>query len=529
MQVALTPVDWLRRAVKLYPAKVAVIDENVRFTYRQFGARVNRLSHALRRAGVENGSKVAVLCPNTHPMLEAFFGICQLGAAIVPINIRLQAEEIAYILDHSDAEVLIVDSEWGSVVDPILSSLPQLHTVIQVNRGHSSPLQAVDYEEVLAAAPDDPIAIDLDENQPLSINYTSGTTSRPKGVVLTHRNSYLNAANFLFHLRVEHDDVYLHTLPLFHVNGWGGVWALTAVGGTHVCLRKVDPAVILRLFTEEGVTLACAAPTVVNMLVQHPGVESIRIPHRTRMATAGSPPPAAVIEKAERYLNMEIIHVYGLTETAPFITYCEWTRDKEVLDEDARARAKARQGVEMIFAGDVRVVHDDGSEVAWNGMDIGEIVARGNVVMDGYYKNPEDTAKAVRDGWFHTGDLAVVHPDGHIEIVDRLKDVIISGGENVSSVEVEGVLYQHPGVLEAGVVARPDERWGEVPVAFVVRKPGANVTEDELNAFCRARLAHFKVPKAYHFVDELPRTGTGKLQKFKLREMLWAGMDKRVH
>lgn len=529
MQVPLTPVDWLRRAVKLYPDKIAVVDGPQRFTYREFAGRVHRLSHVLRRAGVESGSKVAVLCPNTHPMLEAFFGICQLGAAIVPINIRLQAEEMAYILDHSDSEVLIVDSEWGNVIQPVLSSLSKLRRVIQIDSGHASPLEADDYEAALADAPDEPIAVEIDENQPLSINYTSGTTSRPKGVVLTHRNSYLNAADFLLHLRVVHDDVYLHTLPLFHVNGWGGIWALTAAGGTHVCLRKVDPAVILRLFAEEGVTLACAAPTVVNMLVQHPGVESIRLPQKTRMATAGSPPPAAVIDKAERYLNMEIIHVYGLTETAPFITYCEWTRDKEALDGDARARVKARQGVEMIFAGDVRVVHEDGSEVAWNGADIGEIVARGNVVMDGYYKNPEETAKATRDGWFHTGDLAVVHPDGHIEIVDRLKDVIISGGENVSSVEVEGVLYQHPSVLEAGVVAQPDERWGEVPVAFVVRKPGANLTEDELNAFCRERLAHFKVPKAYHFVDQLPRTGTGKLQKFKLREMLWAGMEKRVH
>ncbi|AEJ44711.1 AMP-dependent synthetase and ligase [Alicyclobacillus acidocaldarius subsp. acidocaldarius Tc-4-1] len=504
------------------------MDGEKRFTYSEFSSRVGRLSHALLELGVAQGSKVAVLCPNTHPMLEAFFGICQLGAIIVPINIRLQPEEIAYILDHSESEVLIVDSEWGHVVEPILRGRSGLRHVIQI-ASHDSPLDACDYEALLERASDDPIETHIDEDQPISINYTSGTTSRPKGVVLTHRNSYLNAADFLFHLRVAHDDVYLHTLPLFHVNGWGGVWAITAVGGTHICLRKVDPAVILRLYVNEGVTLACAAPTVLNMILQHPDVEHVRLNRRTRMATAGSPPPAAVIEKAEKFLQMEILHVYGLTETSPFITYCEWTQAHERLQGDARARAKARKGVEMVFAGEVKVVREDGQEVAWNGQEVGEIVARGNVVMDGYYKNPDETAKVIRDGWFHTGDLAVVHPDGHIEIVDRLKDIIISGGENVSSVEVEGVLYEHPDVIEAGVVSRPDDQWGEVPVAFVVKKLGEVLTEEELRAFCRARLAHFKVPKAFYFVDQLPRTATGKLQKFKLREMLWAGMEKRVH
>ncbi|WP_367307062.1 long-chain-fatty-acid--CoA ligase [Alicyclobacillus acidocaldarius] len=528
MKVPLTPLDWLRRARKLYPHKIAVVDGPQRFTYGEFSSRVNRLSHALLELGVSRGSKVAVLCPNTHPMLEAFFGICQLGAVIVPINIRLQPEEIAYILDHSESEVLIVDSEWGHVVEPILPERPGLRHVIQI-AGHDWSMEAYDYEALLERASDQPIETQIDEDQPLSINYTSGTTSRPKGVVLTHRNSYLNAADFLFHLRVTHDDVYLHTLPLFHVNGWGGVWAITAVGGTHICLRKVDPAVILRLYVDEGVTLACAAPTVLNMILQHPGVEHVHLNRRTRMATAGSPPPAAVIEKAEKFLQMEIVHVYGLTETSPFITYCEWTQTNDQLQGDARARAKARQGVEMVFAGEVKVVREDGQEVAWNGQEVGEIVARGNVVMDGYYKNPDETAKAIRDGWFYTGDLAVVHPNGHIEIVDRLKDIIISGGENVSSVEVEGVLYEHPDVIEAGVVSRPDEQWGEVPVAFVVKKPGTQLTEEELRAFCRARLAHFKVPKAFYFVDQLPRTATGKLQKFKLREMLWTGMEKRVH
>ncbi|MBX6395227.1 MAG: long-chain-fatty-acid--CoA ligase [Alicyclobacillaceae bacterium] len=528
MITPLTPLEFKRRAVKLYPNKTAVIDGDKRFTYREFNERVNRLSHGLRKLGVDNGTKVAVLAPNTHPMLECFYGICQLGAVMVPLNIRLKAEELRYIIDHSDSEIVIVDAEWGHVIHSIRSQLPKVRHVIQIDSGYPSPLEALDYEELLAGSPTDAIEVNVDENQPITINYTSGTTSNPKGVILTHRGSFLNAADFMFHLRVSHDDVYLHILPLFHVNGWGSVWAITAVGATHVCLRKVDPPHILELFEREGITLACGAPTVLNMLVQAPNIDKVHITTRPRMATAGSPPPAAVIDKVQRYLHMEVIHVYGLTETSPFISYCEWRKEFEQLSQEEQAAVKARQGVEMVFSGEIKVVRSDGTEVEWNGREIGEIVARGNVVMEGYYKQPEETAKAIRDGWFHTGDLAVVHPDGFIEIVDRLKDVIISGGENVSSVEVEGVLFQHPAVADVGVVAKPDEKWGEVPVALVVVKPGMHVTAEELNEFCRARLAHYKTPKHYEFVDELPRTATGKLQKYKLRERFWAGREKRV-
>lgn len=524
----LTPLDWKRRAVKLYPDKIAVIDEDKRFTYRQFDDRVNRLSNALRKLGVAAGTKVAVMVPNTHPMLECFYGICQMGAVIVPLNIRLNPDELGYVIDHSDSEVVIVDAEWGDRIHDIRSRLPQVRHYIQIDSGLSSPLEAMDYETLLAESSPAPIHVEIDENQMISINYTSGTTSKPKGVIMTHRGNYLNAADFLLHLRVSHDDVYLHTLPMFHANGWGGVWAITAVGATHVCLRKVDPEKILNLYEKEGITLACGAPTVLNMLVQAPNLEQVRIATRPRMGTAGSPPPAAIIDRVQKYLHMEVIHVYGLTETSPFISYCEWRKEFDNLLPEEQAIVKARQGVEMVFSGETKVVREDGSDVEWNGREIGEIVARGNVVMEGYYKQPEETARAIRDGWFHSGDLAVVHPNGFIEIVDRLKDVIISGGENISSVEVEGVLYQHPAVADVGVVARPDERWGEVPVALVVVKPGHQVTAEELNEFCRARLAHFKCPKDYEFVDELPRTATGKLQKFKLRERYWSGRDKRV-
>jgi fatty-acyl-CoA synthase len=521
-------MDFKRRALKLYPNKVAVIDGELRFTYREFSERTNRLSHGLQSLGVTTNTKVAVLAPNTHEMLECFYGVCQIGAVLVPLNIRLKPDEIRHIVNHSDAEILIVDSEWGSVVKDIVATLPKVRHVIQVNSGYGSPLQAIDYEQLLAASSPADIRTAIDENQPIAINYTSGTTSRPKGVILTHRNTYMNAADFLLHLRVSHEDVYLHTLPMFHVNGWGGVWAVTAVGGTHVCLRKINPAYVLQLFEREKITLACGAPTVLNMLVQAPNLTDVKLETKPRIATAGSPPAAAIIEKVQKYLNMEVIHVYGMTEASPFISYCEWRKAHEQLPADQQAEIKARQGVEMVFSGETTVLREDGTEVEWNGREIGEIVARGNVVMEGYYKDPEETAKVMRDGWFHTGDLAVIHPDGYIEIVDRLKDVIISGGENVSSVEVEGVLLKHPAIIDAAVTAKPDDKWGEVPVAFVVVKPGMEVTADELDQFCRTHLAGFKVPKSYEFVNELPRTSTGKLQKFQLREKVWQGRERRV-
>ena len=391
-------------------------------------------------------------------------------------------------------------------------------------------LKGIDYEDFLqhtleTVTLSEP---DIDENQLLTLNYTSGTTSKPKGVMLTHRGNYLNAANFMYHLGVSHDDVYLHTLPMFHANGWGGVWALTAAGGTHVCLRKVDPPLILELFEKKKITLLCGAPTVVNMLVNEPKAKEIKMQTNPRMATAGAPPAAALIHKAQEILGLNMIHVYGLTETSPFILYCEWKKEFDGKTADEQAAIKARQGIELAFNGETKVVHQDGEEVAWNGEELGEIITRGNVVMSGYYKDPITTAAAIRDGWFHTGDLAVTHPDGFIEIRDRAKDLIISGGENISSTEVEGVLYKHPAVLETAVIAIPDEKWGEVAKAIIVLQPDSKVTEEEIIQFCRSELAHFKAPKAVEFVDALPKTATGKLQKFRLREMYWTG-PKRVN
>lgn len=528
MMLPLTPLDWKRRAMKYYPQRTAIIDGEKEFTYQEFGDRCDRLSAALHKAGIREGDHVAVMLPNTHYMLECFYGICQIGAVMVPLNYRLSSTDLEYIIRHSDAKMLIIDEEFCAPIEEIAGNLPFDQYVIVSIPGQKTSLQGVDYDHFLDREGNDAEfpAVQFDENQLLTLNYTSGTTSRPKGVMLTHRSNYLNAANFLYHLNVSREDVYLHTLPMFHANGWGGVWAITAAGATHVCLRKVDPPYILELFEKKGITLLCGAPTVVNMLVNDPKAKEIDITASPRMATAGAAPAAALIGKAQDILGLTMIHVYGLTETSPFILYCEWQKELDVKSPAEQAAFKARQGIELAFNGETKVVHADGAEVSWNGRELGEIVTRGNVVMKGYYKDEQNTAAAIKDGWFHTGDLAVTHPDGFIEIRDRSKDMIISGGENISSTEVEGVLYKHPDVLEAAVIAVPDDKWGEVPKAIIVLKAGTKVSEAEIIHFCREEMAHFKAPKVIEFVDALPKTATGKLQKYRLRELHWQGPKK---
>ncbi|WP_213423845.1 long-chain-fatty-acid--CoA ligase [Bhargavaea massiliensis] len=528
MFAALTPLDWKRRAVKYYPDKIAVIDEDKQFTYKEFAERADRLSIALHNAGIREGDHVAVMLPNTHYMLEAFYGICQIGAVMVPLNYRISPADMEYILNHSDSRMLIVDEEFTAPIKEIEDKLNFDQFVVVKVDGAEHGLPAADYEAFIGDIPENAEVpeVKIDENQLLTLNYTSGTTSRPKGVMLTHRGNYLNAANFMYHLSVRHDDVYLHTLPMFHANGWGGVWAITAAGGTHVCLRKVIPSLILDLFEDKKISLLCGAPTVVNMLVNEPKAQEVKITTKPRMATAGSPPAAALIQRAQDLLGLDMMHVYGLTETSPFILYNEWKPEFDEKSADEQAAIKARQGIELAFNGETKVVREDGTEVDWDGMELGEIVTRGNVVMEGYYKDPEKTAEAIRDGWFHTGDLAVTYPDGYIEIRDRAKDMIISGGENISSTEIEGVLYKHGSVLEAAVIAVPDEKWGEVPKAIVVLHKDRPATEQEIIQFCRDNMAHFKAPKSVEIVDALPKTATGKLQKFRLREMYWEGATK---
>jgi fatty-acyl-CoA synthase len=515
MEVPLTPLDFLRRARKLYPEREAVVDGATRLTYQQFGDRVDRWSSALQQLGVGPRDRVAYIAPNTHANLEGYYAVPQIGAVIVPVNYRLTADDFAYLITHSGAKVVCAHPDQMPLVDQIRDRLPTATHLVALENARQGWL---DYEALLNEASAAVSRPEIDERDLISINYTSGTTSRPKGVMITHRNAYINAVGTLIHLPMTVGDRYLWTLPMFHANGWTFTWIVTAVGGTHVCLRKVEPAQVFTLVRTERINLLCAAPTVLISLAN--AAEAIRAnaPRGVRVVTAGAPPAAATIRAIEEGLGWTVTHVYGLTETAPFITVCEPRREHEELSPAERARVKARQGVELITSGELRVITPEGDDVRADGHTLGEIVARGNVVMAGYYDDPEATAAAIRDGWFHSGDAAVVHPDGYVEIRDRIKDVIISGGENISSVEVEAALIAHPAVMEAGVVGMPHEKWGEAPYAFIVLKPGASATAEELRAYCRSRLAHFKVPHDFTFVTDLPRTATGKIQKFVLRK-----------
>jgi fatty-acyl-CoA synthase len=490
------------------------VDGDLRYTYRQFGDRCDRWSAALLSLGVAKGDRVAYIAPNTHAQLESFYAVPGIGAVLVPINYRLIADDFDYIINHSGASAVCVHSDYLEAVDGIRDRLKGVRHFVALEGSGDGWLE---YETLLAAAAPDFAHPDIDESDLLSINYTSGTTSRPKGVMITHRNDYLNVVGTLIHVHMSPADRYLWTLPMFHANGWTFTYIVTAVGGTHICLRKVEPRRVFELVAAEGVTMLCAAPTVLIGIANSP--EEVRRQARpgVRVFAAGAPPAAATIERIEGDLGWEIIQVYGLTETSPFITICEPLPEHASMAPGELATLKARQGVELITSGEIRVVDAEGNEVPMDGASIGEIVVRGNVVMQGYYNDLAATRAAMGDGWFHSGDAAVVHPDGYLEIRDRIKDVIISGGENISSVEVEATLLRHPAVQEAAVVGLRDERWGEAPHAFVVLKPGAVADGGELRAFARANLAHFKCPHSFTFVEELPKTATGKIQKYVLR------------
>jgi fatty-acyl-CoA synthase len=513
METPLTPLDFARRARRLYADREAVVDGDLRLSYRQFFNRCDRWSSVLRKLGVGPGDRVAYIAPNTHAQLESFYAVPQIGGVLVPINYRLTADDFAYLIDHSGARVVCAHSDYLPALDRIR---PQFEKVTFVALEGAAP-GWLDYEKSVTESEDAIESPSIAETDLLTINYTSGTTSRPKGVMITHRNAYMNTVGTLVHHPMTAADRYLWTLPMFHANGWTFVWTVTAVGAAHVCLRKVDPATVFETIERESITAFCAAPTVlIGLANADPGLRRMARPG-IRILTAGAPPAAATIERIEGELGWVVTHVYGLTETAPFITICEARREHESLSATDRAAIKARQGVELVTSGELKVFDDDDAEVPHNGQTLGEIVARGNVVMQGYYRDPEATDRAFRGGWFRTGDAAVVHPDGYVEIRDRLKDVIISGGENISSVEVEGVLLKHPAVQEVAVVGLPDERWGEAPHAFVVLRPGSVSSGDELREFARANLAHFKVPRAVMFLAELPKTATGKIQKYVLR------------
>ena len=515
MDTPLTPLEFQRRARSLYASREAVVDGDRRFTYQEFFERCDRWSSALQRLGVAKGDRVAYIAPNTHVQLESFYAIPQIGAVLVPINFRLNAMEFAYIINHSAAKVVCVHNDHLEMVDSIRDQCPRVHKFVAVDGVRDG---WADYETLLQGEQARFDTPPIDERDLLTINYTSGTTSRPKGVMITHRNAYLNIVGTLIHWPMTVDDRYLWTLPMFHANGWTFTWIVTAVGGRHVCLRSIDVPRAFDLMREESITHMCAAPTVLILLANATAEQRGEVRSGVRVMTAGAPPAAVTIQRVEEEFGWELLHVYGLTETAPFITVCEPRPEHRLLPVDERAVVKARQGVELITSGELRVVDEDGEDVPKDATTLGEIVVRGNVVMAGYYDDPDSTASAMRGGWFHSGDAAVVHSDGYVEIRDRFKDVIISGGENISSVEVEGLLMHHPAVCEIAVVGVADETWGETPHAFVVLNHEMTVDGDALMAYAREHMAHFKVPRKFHFVAQLPKTATGKIQKYVLRQ-----------
>jgi 3-(methylthio)propionyl---CoA ligase len=520
---ALSPVAFLARTAAIHPNRTAVIHGERRFSYRQLQERAHRLASALARRGVRAGDTVSAMLPNVPAMLECHYGVPMLGAVLNTINTRLDPATVAYILQHGEAKVLITDREYAAQVGPALKQLKRRPLVVDVDDAlHTGPgerLGAIEYEDFLAEGdPDFAWTPPADESNAIALNYTSGTTGNPKGVVYHHRGTFLESVGNIMAWPLPPKPVYLWTLPMFHCNGWCFPWSVTAMGGTHVCLRRVDPAQIFALIAEHGVTHMCGAPTVLNMLVSAPAEQRRqKFDHVVDIQTGGSPPPAKVIKGMEE-LGFRVTHIYGMTELQGPSTLCVPQDDWASLPLEERAAFTARQGVRYPVVEGHRVADPKTlAPVPRDGKTIGEIMIRGNTVMLGYLKDGKATAAAFAGGWMHTGDLAVEHPDGYVEIKDRAKDIIISGGENISSVEVEIALYRHPAVQLAAVVARPDEKWGETPCAFVQLKPGATATAEEVIAFCRAELAHFKAPKSVVF-GPLPTTATGKIQKFVLRE-----------
>jgi fatty-acyl-CoA synthase len=519
--VPLSPLTFLRRTAEVYPDRAAVRYGGEVRSWEAVYRRCVRLADALRRLGVGKGDTVAVLCPNTPPAVEVSFGVPMSGAVLNMINTRLDAAAVAFMLDHGEAKAFLVDRGLSGVGrDAVVraEASPVLVDLEDLTLGEGAPIAELTYEELLARGdPDAAWSLPTDEWDAIALNYTSGTTGNPKGVVYHHRGAYLNALGNAIEWAMPRHPVYLWTLPLFHCNGWCFPWTVAAMGGTNVCLRAIDAAEILRLIREEGVTHMCGAPIVLNMVTTEAEGRGETLGRTVELMTAGAAPPAAVLERSGR-VGFRVTHTYGLTEVYGPNTVCAWHPEWDELPPEEQAVLKARQGVAYAVQEELSVREPETLEpVPADGETIGEVMMRGNIVMKGYLKNPSATDAAFAGGLFHTGDLAVMHPSGYVEIRDRSKDIIISGGENISSIEVEGVLYKHPAVSSAAVVARPDEHWGETPCAFVELRDGASVSEEDLIEFCRNNLAHFKAPKHVVF-GELPKTSTGKIQKFLLRD-----------
>jgi fatty-acyl-CoA synthase len=520
--VPLSPVSFLTRSARIWPDRIAIIHGEHTVTYSEFLQRTRRLASALARAGVGKGDTVAIMAPNIPHMLEAHFAVPMLGAVLCSLNYRLDSATIGFILGHSEAKVLLTDTEFAAITLPAVAARAATGSgllVVDIDDAGGAHIGTIDYEAFLAGGdPDHPVRLPDDEWQALALNYTSGTTGNPKGVVAHHRGAYLNATSNALSFGVRPDSVYLWTLPMFHCNGWTYTWAVTLAGGTHVCLRRVEPAAIFAAIADHGVTHMCGAPVVLSMLVHAPDSARRDFPQTVAIATGGAAPSSTIIAQMEAR-GFAVTHLYGLTESYGPSTICLWQPGLEDMPIEEKAAFMARQGVNTPMMEEAAVLDPDTMQpVPSDGASMGELMLRGNTVMKGYLKNAAATKQAFGGGWFHTGDLAVMHPDGYVEIKDRAKDVIISGGENISSLEVEEALYKHPAVMEAAVVARPDEKWGETPQAFITLKPGVEqIDAAEVIAWCRRHLAHYKCPR-YVTVGPLPKTSTGKIQKFELRE-----------
>ena len=524
----LTPLSFLRRTALMFPDRRAVVYGERQYSWQAFYDRCKKLASALNRAGIQKGDTVAILAANTPEMIEAHFGIPMSGAVLNTVNTRLDDETIAYILGHGEAKVFIVDYELA----PQTKRALELHgdkdlLVIDIldlkNTSHPSAIGSQDYESFLSTgSEDDEWAMPTNEWDAIGLSYTSGTSGRPKGVVYHHRGSYLMSMGTITDWDLPRHPNYLYTVPMFHCNGWGHAWTMAAIAGTIFCTRTIDPEEIFSTILEHEISHFGGAPIVLSMLLNSPAAKDFVCNHKIELMTAGAPPPAAVLQGVEK-LGFNVTQVYGLTETYGHTVMSTWNSDWDNLDAEARAKLKARQGAAMVMTAGMRIVDmESGADVPADGETIGEILIRGNTIMKGYLKDQDNTAESLKDGWFHTGDLAVMHAQGYAEIKDRLKDIIISGGENISSVEIEGVLHKHPAVSLAAVVALPDEKWGEVPCAFLELLEGKSVSENEIDTFCRSQLASFKRPKKVVF-GELPKTATGKIQKYELRALARSG------
>jgi len=529
MIVPLTPLMFLRRAEKLFPQKVGVVCEGHRFSYFEFGQRVNRLSNALTGMGVRKGDVVAYLGHNCHRLLEAYYGVLQTGAILLPLNIRLTATDFRYILNHSEARVLFLESQFLPAIDSIRRELQRevLCVVLERAAPHGW-LSQRSYDELLRDASSDAFASRIeDENEVAELFYTSGTTAQPKGVMLTHRNLFLHALSVMWALQNDDSEVQLHTIPLFHANGWGATHTITAAGGTHVMLHRFEPKRLLQLVQQERVTTFNLVPTMATMLLQEPDIKEYDLSSLRLIHMGGSAMPRALLKELTESIGCEVSCGYGLTETSPVLTVA--LMKGHLREEgDAFYRRAAMTGLELPGT-EVRVVDENAHDVPHDGETVGEIITRGNIVMKGYLKQPEETAQAIRDGWLYTGDMATMDPEGYVLIVDRKKDIILRGGENISSIELEKALYSHPAVLECAVIAIPDNTWGEVPKAFIALREGMVCQPEELRRHCKAALAGYKVPASIEIVASLPKGGTGKIQKKLLRAKYWQGQEKQIH